>query len=239
MAPAYKLTMLLTRRPDLAPEQFVEDWLSLERSDPLEAQGLERYSVIRPIASDSPITGAQPALYDAVIETWWARKNDAADWVISRDFADAWLPPRLELLAERPAAIGGEPVVVWERAETADMAPVTVTVLPVSLRTLRVDDFVEHWIGTHARLALAGPGAEDRLVRLEDTPSRVAPPSRLTRTRYDGFGVVDFASIDALREEFGSDYYREVLAPDELTFTDPEMSHVFVGERIDLGSSAV
>lgn len=235
MTRAYKLTVLLTRRPDLAPEQFVEEWLALERRDPLEAQGLERYSVIRPLAGDSPIKGAQPAPYDAIVETWWARKNDAADWVISRDFEDAWLPPRLALLAERPAAIGGEPVVVWERTETAGMVPVTVTVLPVSLRTLRVDDFIEHWVGAHARLALAGPGAEDRLVRLEDTPSKVAPPSRFAKTRYDGVGAVTFASVDALRDEFDSDYYRDVMAPDELKFTDPAMSHVLVGERIDLG----
>lgn len=231
---SYKLTLLLTRRPDLSVESFADAWLDLDRRDPLVTAGLVRCVVNRALPGSSPIAGAPSSPYDAVIETWWTRKNDAADWVVSREFEDGWLAPRHELLAERPAAVGGIPTVVWERDLTDDMVPVTVIVLPVARRSLRFGEFVEHWIGAHAELALAGPGTKERVVRLEDTPAPVSAPSRFAKTRYDGVGAITFASADALAAEFGSAYYRENVAPDEERFTDATVSAAFVGTRIDL-----
>ncbi|MEV1129762.1 EthD domain-containing protein [Agromyces sp. NPDC049794] len=217
---AYKLTILLSRRADLEHEDFVERWLEVERRDPVVAPGLARYVAHRPIAASSPIVGAPAAPYDAAIETWWRRKNDAADWVASREFEHVWLSERLPLLAGRPAAVGGEPQVVWEREPPAGTSPVTVLVLPVALRRLRFQDFVDHWTGAHAELALSGPHTTKRLVRIEDTPAPTAPPSWFERTRYDGVGALTFTSAAALAEEFADDHYARHVAPDERRFTD-------------------
>ncbi|KAB1652846.1 EthD domain-containing protein [Pseudoclavibacter chungangensis] len=231
---AYKLTLLLKRRPDSSPDAFADAWLDLDRRHPLITTGLVRYVFDRALPGVSPIAGAAAAPYDAVIETWWTRKSDAADWVVSHAFEDGWLAPRSELLAERPAAVAGAPTLVWEREVTEDMSPVTVIVLPVARRSLRFDEFVDHWTGAHAQLALGGPETEDRLVRLEDTPAPTPPPSRFLRTRYDGVGAITFASYEALAAEFGSDHYRDDVAPDEIRFTDAAVSCAFVGSPIDL-----
>lgn len=234
MTVAYKLTLLVTRKPELTDDEFADAWLDLDRRHPLVVPGLVRYVFNRRVGGRPPIAGASESPYDAVIETWWTRKNDAADWVVSRDFEEGWLPPRMALLAERPAAVAGEPLVLWEREVTDDMEPVTAILLPVSRRSLRFQDFVTHWTGRHAELALGGAHTRERVVRLEDTPAPLTPPSRFTRTRYDGVGAVTFESIDALADEFGSEWYRDEVAPDEPRFTDPSVSAVFVGTRIDL-----
>lgn len=234
MEATYKLTLLLTRHPELTADQFADAWLALERHRPLVASGLEGYVFNRAILGDSPIIGAPAAPYDAVIETWWRRKNGAADCVVSREFENDWLAPRLELLADRPAAVGGEPVLVWQRDETASTDPVKIFVMPVARRNLRFGEFVEHWLGTHSKLALSGPGTRERLLRIENTPAAVSPPSRFVSTRYDGIGALTFVSPDALRAEFGSAYYGNVMVPDEARFTNTVSSVAFVGKPIDL-----
>ena len=231
----YKLTILLERSPDLEPDEFSERWLELERADPVSAPGLVRYVFDRPYSAASPIAGATAAPYDAAVETWWRRKNDAADWVVSRQFEGEWLSRRLPLLAGRPAAVAGEPKVIWERDPAATATAVKVLVLPVALRRLRFQDFVDHWTGTHATLALEGPQAKERLVRLEHTPAPLQPPARFERTRFDGVGAITFESADALTAEFGSDRYRSVLAPDEARFTDAAYSAAFVTTPVELG----
>lgn len=237
MTSTYKLTLLLQRRADLTPEAFADAWVELERDRPTRSRGLERCVFHRAMSGASPIANAAAAPYDAVIETWWTRKNDAADWVVSSAFADDWSAPRQQLLAGRPAAVGGIPQVIWQREGDADEAPVALIVLPVARRSLRFDEFVAHWTGAHAALALGGPGSRDRVTFLEDTPAPIAAPSQFVRTRYDGVGSITFASAEAMAEEFASEHYRSTVAPDEARFTDASASGVFVGTPVVLFSA--
>lgn len=219
----YKLVILLTSRDGMTPAAFTEAWAQQDREDPVRSGGLLRYAFDAPLAGPSPIANAPSAPFDAAVETWWDKKNSAADWVVSPEF-EGWLERRLELLAGRPTAIGGIPQVIWESDEPAPENAVKVLVLPVAARRLRFQEFADHWTGEHARLALGGPDTKSRLVRLEDTPAPAPATSRLARGLYDGVGALTFASLEALAAEFGSDYYREHLAPDELRFTNPEAS---------------
>lgn len=231
---AYKLTLLLTAREGHSADALADAWLELESRRPLEHPGLVGHLVGRGLAGPSPIAGAPSAPYDAVVETWWARKNDAADWIASREFTDGWLPERLTLLGGVPAALGGIPQLVWSRdAETAG-AEVRVLVLPVARGRLRFEQFVEHWTGAHAQLALSGPGAIERLRSIEVTPAPMAPPSRFRRTRFHGVGAIEFVSADALAAEFASDHYREHLVPDEPRFTDPAASAAILTRPVRL-----
>lgn len=231
---AYKLTILLKARAGLSPESFADAWLGVEEQQPLEAGGLVRHTFDRPLAGPTPVAAAPAAPFDAAVETWWQRKNDAADWVVAREFEDHWLPEHLELLAEPPTAVGGVPELVWGRDLPAGTTPVRVLVLPVAQRRLRFDDFVARWTGEHARLALDGPGAKERLVSLEHTPAPMAPPARFPRTRYDGVGAITFASTEALAAELSSEHYQQVLAPDELRFLDPAFSASLLTEPVPL-----
>lgn len=221
---AYKLVLLLTRMPELTPDDFADAWLDLERRDPLDAPGLVRHDFGRPFSAPAPIVGAPAAPFDAVAETWWQKKSDAADAVVSRAFREDWLAKRLGVLAGAPAAVGGPPRLIWERELPPGANPVRIIVLPVARRRLTFDEFVEHWTGEHARIALGGPGTRQRLVSLEDTPAPLAAPSGFARTRYDGVGAITFESPEALAAEFSSPYYRDVVALDEPRFTEPEFS---------------
>jgi hypothetical protein len=228
MIPAYKLVLLLKTPADLAPSHFADAWAELDATSPASAPGLLRYAFDEPLAAVAPIANAPAAPFDAAIELWWDRKNSAADWVVSADFRDRWLPPRQALLGRTPAALGGIPRLIWESPNPIGADAVKVIVLPVASQRLRRQEFADHWTGAHAQLALAGPGVEHRLVRLEDTPTPFPATTRLEDARYDGVGALIFASLDALRSEFGSTYYRDVLAPDELRFTNPSASGAFL-----------
>lgn len=231
---AYKLTLLLTARDGLSPDDLADAWLELEEREPLRAAGLVAHTFNRLLPVPSPITGVPPAPFHAAVETWWQRKNDAASWVVSPEFDEGWLPDRLALLAGPPAAVGGAPELAWGRELPESASPVRVLALPVALRRLRFAEFVDHWTTEHTRLALEGPLAKDRLVSLEYTPAPIPPPGQFARTRYDGIAAVTFESADALAAEFGSDYYEQVLAPDERRFTDTAFSAVLVTEPVAL-----
>ncbi|WP_417564776.1 EthD domain-containing protein [Microbacterium sp.] len=220
---AYKLTMLLEAQPGLSAGDFAGQWLSLEQADPLRADGLLGYAFDRVHDGAVPIKSTPPSPYQAATELWWAKKRDAADWFISRHF-ERWLQRRLPLMRGRPGAVGGEPKLIWERPDTSRLTTrVRILVLPVALRRLTVAQFVAHWTGAHAALALGGPRTKQRLLRLEDTPAADLPGS-LMRTPFDGIGAIDFESLESMRAEFSEHYYHDVLAPDEPKFTDSSQS---------------
>jgi hypothetical protein len=230
---AFKLVLLLKRRPDLTPDAFSDAWLALDGSDPVAPPGLVRRVFNRPFAGEAPIANAPVSPYDAAEESWWERKWDTAEWIESREHRARWLPRRLELLAEPPSAIGGVPLLLWGPDSGIPEGTVKILVLPVARRGLTVQEFRNYWTGTHAELALGGPGTMERLVRLENTPSDSAP-SIFKRTQYDGIGTIAFESADALHAEFESDYYREILAPDEPRFTNPDFSRALLATEVVL-----
>ena len=230
----YKLVILLKARPGLTAEALADAWVQVERQDWESPTGMLRYAFDAGLPGPSPIENAPAAPFDAAVETWWDKKNSAADWVVSRAFAEQWLPPRLELLASRPTAVGGIPQLIWERPEPVPESAVKVLTLPVGARRLRFPEFADHWTGDHARLALGGPHTKERLLRLEDMPAPSPATSRLAAGPYDGVGAITFASLDALAAEFGSEYYRSTLAPDELRFTDPAASAALLTSEIAL-----
>lgn len=229
----YKLVILLKAREDLTGAEFTDAWARVEQDHPASSAGMLRYAFDAPLAGASPIANAPAAPFDAAVETWWDRKNSAADWVTSAGFA-AWLDLRHDLLAGRPTGIGGIPQVIWQSDELFPASAVKVLTLPVAPRRLRFAEFAEYWTGAHSRLALGGPNTKDRLVRLEDTPTPKPATSRLEHGHYDGVGAITFASLDALGVEFGSDYYRSTLAPDELHFTNPAASAALLTREIPL-----
>jgi hypothetical protein len=224
----YKLVVLLPAPLEMSTGRFADAWDDLDHRSPASAPGLIRYVFNEPMAEPPPIANAGHPPFVAAAETWWDRKNSAADWVVSASFRNEWLPPRLELLGRRPTAVGGIPQLIWEAPEQPGPDAVTVFTLPVASQRLRFQEFVDHWTGPHARLALSSPGVEHRLLRLEDTPAPKPATTQLEHGRYDGVGTLTFASLDALRAEFDSDYYRSELAPDELRFTTPTASHALL-----------
>jgi len=223
--PAYKLVILLARDPQRDRHDFAAELLELERTAPIAAAGLLRSVVTTGLAAVDP---ADESPFDAAIETWWARKNDAADWVVSRAFEYEWLAPRMRLLAALPHAIAGEPGRRWEAEEPYPEGAVQLIALTTAVRSLRKDEFATAY-ARHADLALAGEESTARIASLEFTTAPLAPPSRFSADRYDGVGTIVFASADALAAEVASEHYRDVVAPDAAAFSHAATSDVMVG----------
>ena len=228
----YKLVLLLKSVDVLEPDDFTHAWVEQERQTPTSSHGLLRTAFGGPSAHASPVASGSP--FDAVLETWWDKKNSAADWVTSREFREAWLPRRLELLASRPTAVGGIPHALRTSEQTAGLSCVKVVVLPVSSGRLRFHEFTGMWTGDHARLALAGAGTAERVLQLEYTPAPLNPPSIFNCGPYSGVGAITFASMEAVTAELESDYYRTTVAPDEARFTDAAASASFVTVEVAL-----
>lgn len=226
---AYKLVIAMKTREGVTADAFVDVWRDAADAEVERPAGLLHSTLDAPLPSPAPITNtAASSPFDAAWESWWTRKNDAADWIVSREFQEVWLPRRLSLLAGLPTAIGGVPQLIWESDQAPTPDAVKIVVLPVAARRLRFQEFVAHWTVEHARLALSSPGIRERLLRLEDTPAPISSTTRLARGRYDGAGTLTFSSAAALAAEFEGDHYRDVLAVDEPRFTDPAFSAAFV-----------
>lgn len=232
MTPAFKLVLLLRSDDALDADAFTDAWTMLDFEDPIDATGLIAAAFNAPVAGHVPISHVRAPSFDAAMETWWKRKNDAADWVVSRGFSEGWLPRRLALLAARPTGIGGAPQLLWESDVPVPPEAVKVFTLPVAQRRLSFTEFSAHWTGPHAQLALDGPGTRERLLRLEDTPAPVGVSTRLDNGRYDGVGALTFASVDALQVEFETEHYLEKLSADELAFTEPDFSEGILTREI-------
>lgn len=83
-----KLSIFLTRRPDLSHDEFVEYWTQkhtpLIGSMPPGAVQVHRYVQLLPIQDSIP--GVVTSEYDGVAELWVDGINDAAYWFTSEAY---------------------------------------------------------------------------------------------------------------------------------------------------------
>lgn len=222
----YKVALLLTRAPAISASAFRERWLNART--PEWSSGISCYLHNSPITAKVPIENAPPAPYDAVDEWVFGSREAAHDWFTSSAFIDGWLAPRKLLIGESAKAIAGHEAQVWQSDSKASIDPIKILTLPVRREGMAIDVFVQHWLVTHAGLALAGPGTRDRLLRLTSTPSDGTLTPWGEPAPFDGIGIIQFDSKASLDAEFASDHYREVMASDEPRFTDPVRSRAMM-----------
>ncbi len=86
-----KISILLTRRPDLTHQEFVDYWTGkhtpLLASLPPGALSVSRY--VQLVATDGHIPGVTTADYDGVAELWVESVADAAAWFTSDTYNGA------------------------------------------------------------------------------------------------------------------------------------------------------
>ena len=86
-----KLSVLLTRRPDLTHEEFVAYWTGkhtpLLATLPPGALSVRRYVQLLPVGEQIP--GVMTADYDGVAELWVDSVADAAAWFTSDTYTGA------------------------------------------------------------------------------------------------------------------------------------------------------
>lgn len=233
----YKVALFLARDPAIEASDFSGRWLSAvpPRSWP---KGLLQHVHNAAALAAVPIENAPPAPFDAVDEFVFDSSDAAATWLGSDVFASDWLGPRTALLAGPVKAVSGPAVQVWAQAHGRSAEAVKILTLPVRRQGMAMAAFAEHWIVTHAGLALAGPGTRDRLLRLVSTPADGRIFSAFEAAPFDGIGIIEFDSPASLDAEFAGDHYRKVMAPDEPRFTDPASSRAMMVRETIVYSAA-
>lgn len=221
---SYKVALLLKRSAVVESEKFAE---RLRYASPLSPpQGLIFHALNMLISDDVPIEHIHAASFDAVEEFIFERADQARDWLLSTDFAH-WLQCRSALLANRPSVITGTAFTAWQQDVDRSDA-VKIITLPVRRAGTTTAAFAHHWVEVHVGLALEGPGTPERLVCLQMTPSSADAWPGIDLAPYDGIGVIMFISPQHLAEEFSGPHYRNVMAPDEPRFADPEKSRALM-----------
>jgi len=230
----YKAVLLLKRRPDLASVAFSQDWLDVPWAAFGRRENVLRHVHNRAVQEHTPIENAPMAAFDAVDEYWFRDVGAARSYFLDRAFADTWHALGAPLLSAPPLALSGPAHLLWHRHVARPADPVKIVTLPVRRARMTPEAFGRHWINVHSVLALDGPKTRTRLHRLEpclsDNNSIIGFPA----APFDGVGTIEFADRSDLHAEFASDYYRNVLAPDEPRFTDPSRSAALMVEAFTI-----
>ena len=231
----YKVALFLTRDPGIEASNFSNRWVSVV--PPSRPKGLSEYVHNSAALIEVPIKNAPSAPFDAVDEFLCSGADAAGAWFASQEFAREWLEPRVKLLSAPIKAVSGLAVPVWRQDSAASVDAIKILTLPVRRADMSMASFAKHWIVTHAGLALAGPNTRERLQLLTTTPADGRTYLAFERASFDGIGVIKFDSAASLNAEFASDHYREVMAPDEVRFTDTTQSRaMMVRETVVLAS---
>lgn len=230
-AELYKVALLLTRNPAIPAGDFSDRWLAA--TAPAGAAGPCQRVHNAAALAEVPIENAPPAPFDAVEELLFGNAAEAEAWMGSDAFRAIWLGQAAALLGAPVELISGRAVKLWERSGSPSDDAIKILTLPVRRPGMTMAEFADHWIVTHAGLALSEPSARDRLLRLVSTPADKRDIAGLVHAPFDGIGVIQFDSLASLEAEFASDHYRDVMAPDEPRFTDGTASRaMMVKERI-------
>lgn len=217
----FKVVLLLRRSPALSAVGFADEWAGAWRKL-TAAAGLVRHIHNRPLDDEMPIENVAAATFDAMDEFWFDDQAAAVRY-FAHDLGPATASP-LRLAAPPFSALAGEPRLAWSREVVGDETPVKVVTLPVRRPGMAWDAFYAHWTEQHWPLAVKGPQAPEALVRVDMCGARSDPPAGLVAAPFDGVGTIVFRSLAAMQQQFSTAYYRDVLAPDELRFTDPALS---------------
>lgn len=228
-----KVALLLKRAPSVDQEAFASEWIEagLGVIERLRAsEGALRYAQNHPLSPDSPFAGAEASTYDGAEEYWFETEAAARRYFSTADAHGLANRSMLDLAA--CCEVSGTAYPIRDGEPKASRG--TVKIFPCGARKpgLSVAEFRHLWIDVHGPLALANPGGTDRLQRLEYCPADELKITGLPVAPFDSSAGIWMDDLEHLFVEMKSDYYRDVLGPDEQRFNDKERSFaMIVAER--------
>lgn len=222
----YKVALFLTRDPAVPAPVFTTSWL--DAGPAALAEGLLAHVHNAPAMAETPIENAPPAPFDGVDEYLFTSAAHAGAFFGSPAFREDWLARRSSLLGGMITAVSGMASMVWNREGVRPTDSVKILTLPVRRTGMTMAEFADHWLNRHFPLAISGPGTPERLRQALTCPADGLVPPAFQPAPFDGIGNIVFDSMEALKEEFSSDHYRQNLAPDEPRFTDPARSRAMM-----------
>jgi hypothetical protein len=234
----YKVYRFLNRLPAVSPDQFTSCWRNGYADAIVKAAsgfpGLLKYAQNVSIPAGSPIENAPTVDIDGIDEFWF-KDASAAELFFLSDIYLKTLLPFEETFIDRQVSTTtcGSLHVMWHRQANKKENPIKVIIQAARKASLTHEEFRHYWLEVHSPLSMKSPEAHDHVQRVEFCPSDMLLLGRFNPNSCDGVGALWFDSIDHLKAEFSSDYYRDTLAPDEKKFTNPDRSRgSLVEERI-------
>lgn len=222
----HKIYRFLVRTPGCSPEAFAAGWrgglgAALVAAAPA-IPGLARYAQNDLLPVDSPLETARAQALDGIEEFWFEDRASAEAFLASVHDRPETLPFESAILGPASTLHAGPLHIMWQRPPEPQGDALKVIYQSVRKATLTPLEFQKHWLEVHSPLTLQGPTMRQHVQRVEFCPAG-APGGPC-----DGVGAIWFDTLRHLQAEFGSEYYREVLAPDEARFTDPARSRGFM-----------
>ena len=193
----------------------------------ISAPGALKFARYNRIAGGSPISAATGDGSIIGSEEYWFKSEAAArDFFSTNVFysTTSGQHPYLEACVE----IAGTVAPIWN----TNLELNKILILGSKKQELSIQQYRDYWIGVHGPLAMRNPAARALRGRVEYCAADRSQFTGLTLSMYDGIASIYFKeSFERFRREMFNEYYRTVLAPDELKFSDPNRCCAVVVEE--------
>ncbi|MGY4710487.1 EthD domain-containing protein [Mycolicibacterium sp. CBM1] len=221
-----KVTILLTLAGTQTPDDLTEQRLNAAPAIVERLQGTDgamRYAQSVRLPSAGPIIGDGSGTFAGTEEYWFDTAVSARRFFAHPNAAGLENQPAVDVPAARETAGMVHPI--WDTAP----GEFKVIVLGTRKPSLTVQEYRHHWITVHGPLAMGNPEGRDARGRVEYCPADVLRLSGLQLAPFDSSGSI---GVTGGLEDFGKaltgSYYRDVLRPDELRFTDTERTAAMI-----------
>lgn len=223
-----KVSRVLRRRRNVTAAAFKAHWtterVALMRRLLQDSEGVLRYAQSHPLPM---ATGFGDGADDEIdcFEEFWLESFDAAVALFDSEPYRVDLAPREEALLDHASSevVAGTVHRVLDRLIRLDEVAVKMQLLGVRRPGLSAHQFRRYWLDVHSKLALASP----TLQQPQGGPRRIEfcgtvglCLGSVPVSGYDGVVSIWFNEAGDLQREFGSEYYRAKLQPDEPRFSD-------------------
>lgn len=230
-----KLTFLITRKENISPESFENEWFQVRTMENTPTKKVNHvYNSIIPGEQIKIKTDAKMKL-TGFEEIWFKNRTDAYYYLkyIAKQFNNH-IRVRNILDIEHSIALVGDCYSIIESPARSAESVVKIIILNSRKPNMSFKEFSDYWINTHGNLVRKAPGAKDKHHRIEYCPVGHIITYSSSKPSIDGLATIIFQSAEDQKSAFEQSYYKEILACDEPNFSASERSFGTMVKEISL-----